>query len=166
MSTLYIPTRDSKIITRAEFIKTFGAAMYLDDEDKANGVTFDVATSIGVDTGGGYIWCYFYNDVLTGTEDFGVGNDGGHSVICARLGINLIDEHDDDFSYHQFPKDVDVDAPDYKSPNDEWEVYMDDGWFYAFERKERMFIMGTVKKADEFGGDFEAFLEVIRQEYN
>lgn len=167
MSTSYIQARTSKVITREEFIKTFGDALYLSDDDIAAGnITLQNAESIGVNTGSGYIWCYFHDDKLTGTEDFGRGNDQGQDVIVDRLGIDLICEHDDDYDYHNFPKDVDADKPDYVSPKDNWEVYIDGGWFHAFERKERWFIIADARKAEEFNGDFEAYLEVIRQEFN
>jgi hypothetical protein len=151
MSTCYILPRGTQI-NRQQVLAKF--ATYLSDEDmKDTEITLENAESVGINAGGSYCWVSFNNDLVGCVSTYGSGNDDAVEHFEQTFGTRLISEHDDDFSYHDFP--VDVRDPNVKpiAEKDGWEVFEDDGWCYLYNRPNNSFYTHVQCEREEMNID-------------
>lgn len=171
MATCFIPVRDAAVITRIATITNaiFTDRLFVSQKDDSELQTLETAKEIGISTGRGTAWLEFGegpDGQLLNMAVYGVASVDAAYLIAADLGIEIVSEHDEDFSYHEFPVDVNTIEPTYKI--DQWEGFLVDGYIYPYNRAQGMAGFYFAHQYEEQCGGIDAFVAAvnnIKEEY-
>jgi hypothetical protein len=151
MGTIYIIERDTAPITRAMVLEQFPEAIVSDDDIAEGKTPTTIGTDLGIECDGEYAWISFYNENVCRLNTYGRNGDGAVDFFGDVFSVQMICEHNDEFSYHEFPVDVKTAVP--YAEKDGWQVFECEGYVYLYNKPNNSFYIHLERGIADFNID-------------